>query len=193
ANVTFYDAPTGGNVVIASTPLIDGTIYYASISNPANGCESSVRLAVTVNLEDAQTPTTTDTTQDFCAADLPTVGDIQVDQTGVTFYDAATGGTAYASTDSLIDGATYYASLTDSASGCESSVRLAITVNINNAATPTTLDDTPLFCAVDSPTVGDIQMNETGITFYDAATGGTAYANTDPLVDGTVYYASLTD
>src|SRR5690606_21145170 len=181
ANVTFYDAATGGTAYSNSDLLVNGNVYYASLTDPTTGCESSVRLAVTVNLEDAQTPTTTDTTQDFCAADLPTVGDIQVDQTGVTFYDAATGGTAYASTDSLVDGATYYASLTDSASGCESSVRLAITVNINNAATPTTLDDTPLFCAVDSPTVGDIQMNETSITFYDAATGGTAYANTDPL------------
>jgi gliding motility-associated-like protein len=47
----------------------------------------------------------------------------------VTWYDAPTGGTAYSSTDLLVQGTTYYAALT-AASGCEGSVRLEVLVDL---------------------------------------------------------------
>ncbi len=193
SGVTWYDAATGGAVVAETTMLTDGSTYYASLTDAASGCESSVRLAITINIDDAATPTTTDTTQDFCAVDMPTVADIQVNESGVTWYDAANGGTVVADNTPLTDDSTYYASLTDAASGCESSVRLAVTVNIDDAATPTTTDATQDFCAVDMPTVADIQVNETGVIWYDAATGGTVVTETTMLTDGSIYYASLTD
>src|SRR5690606_5219371 len=37
---------------------------------------------------------------------------------------------------------------------------------------PTTNDDTQEFCAVDQPTVDDIQVNEANVIWYDAPTGG---------------------
>ncbi|WP_129751695.1 gliding motility-associated C-terminal domain-containing protein [Flavobacterium beibuense] len=190
--VAWYDAATGGNLIANTAALTNGTVYYASLIDAINGCESSVRLAVTVNVNDAATPTTTDTTQDFCQVDIPTVADIQVNETGVVWYDAATGGNTVANTTALADG-TYYASLTDAVSGCESSVRLAVTVNVDDAATPTTNDTTQNFCVVDAPTVNDIQVNETGVVWYDAPTGGTVVANTTALVNGITYYGSLTD
>ena len=189
AGVIWYDAPTGGNVVAPTTALADGT-YYASLTDAVTGCESSVRLAVTININDTPTPTTTDTTQDFCLADLPTVADIQVNETGVIWYDAPTGGNVIAPTTALANG-TYYASLTDAVTGCESSVRLAITVTVSDAPTPTTNDTTQEFCLVDSPTVADIQVNETGVIWYDAPTGGNVIAPTTALADAT-YYAGLT-
>lgn len=190
--VIWYDAATGGNVVDGTTALVDGATYYASLTDAVNGCESSVRLAVTISVDDAPTPTTTDATQDFCLIDSPTVADIQVNEAGVIWYDAATGGNVVANTTSLVDGSIYYASLTDAVTGCESSVRLAVTISVDDAPTPTTNDTTQDFCLVDSPTVADIQVNETGVIWYTAATGGSVVTNDTALADDTVYYASLT-
>ncbi|UAB80948.1 gliding motility-associated C-terminal domain-containing protein [Marixanthomonas sp. SCSIO 43207] len=192
-NVTWYDQPTGGTPYNSTDPLSDNTTYYASLTDANSGCESSVRLAVLVNVGDAPTPTTNNTEQDFCVIDNPTVADIQVNETNVTWYDQPTEGTPYNSTDPLSDNTTYYASLTDATSGCESSVRLAVLVNVGDAPTPTTDNTEQDFCVVDNPTVADIQVNETNVTWYDQPTEGTPYNSTDPLSDNTTYYASLTD
>jgi hypothetical protein len=45
--VQWYGAPGGGTPLPTSTPLVDGSTYYAS--QTVSGCESLTRLAVTVN------------------------------------------------------------------------------------------------------------------------------------------------
>ncbi|MDV6167856.1 gliding motility-associated C-terminal domain-containing protein [Flavobacterium sp. DG1-102-2] len=189
--IVWYDAPTGGTLIPSATPLVNNTIYYASVTN-TNGCPSAVRLAVTVTVQDGATPTTGDTTQDFCSINNPTVANIQVNEPGVVWYTTPTGGTAVAATDALVSGVTYYGSLT-TPGGCQSSVRLAVTVTVSNGITPTTTDTTQDFCAVNNPTVASIQVNETGVVYYTSATGGTVIASNTALVSGTTYYASYTD
>ncbi|HLP65102.1 gliding motility-associated C-terminal domain-containing protein [Flavobacterium sp.] len=190
-NVIWYNAPTGGTAYSSTEALINGTIYYGSIVD-GSGCESSVRLEVTVNINSGTTPTTTSTTQTFCQVSNPTVANIQVNEPNVTWYNAPTGGTAYASTEALINGTIYYGSIVDG-SGCESSVRLEVTVNINSGTTPTTTSTTQSFCQVLNPTVANIQVNEPNVIWYNAPTGGTAYASNDALIDGTIYYGSIVD
>jgi len=187
--VVWYDAPIGGTAYDPTDALVDGQTYYAGLIS-LEGCESSERLEVTVTIDDAPTPTTDSNEQTFCLVDEPTVAAIQVNETGVVWYDAPTGGTAYDPTDLLVDGQTYYAGLI-SAEGCESSERLEVTVTIDDAPIPTTDSNEQTFCLVDEPTVADIQVNETGVVWYDAPTGGTAYDSTDVLVDGQTYYAGL--
>lgn len=46
-NVQWYDLEAGGSVLPSSTPLVNGTVYYAS--QWLNGCESETRLAVTAS------------------------------------------------------------------------------------------------------------------------------------------------
>lgn len=191
--VVWYSAPTGGSVLPAGTPLLNGITYYASLTDPASGCESSVRLAVTVNINDAATPTTNDVTQDFCAADNPTVANISVNEVGVTWYDAAMGGNVIASTTLLQDGMMYYGSLTHPTTGCESAIRLAIQVNVDDVATPTTTQTSQEFCASDNASVSDIQVNESNVVWYVQASGGTILPSNTPLQNGTTYYASLTN
>ena len=193
AGVVWYTAATGGTIVLNTTALVNGTTYYGSLTDAGTGCISAVRLAVTITVGNAPTPTTNDTTQDFCLVTAPTVGSIQVNQTGVVWYTVATGGTIVANTTPLVSGTTYYGSLTDAVSGCISALRLAVTVTVGNAPTPTTLDATQDFCSVTNPTVASIQVNEPGVVWYTAATGGTVVANTAALVNGTTYYGSLTD
>jgi gliding motility-associated-like protein/uncharacterized repeat protein (TIGR01451 family) len=183
--VIWYDAPTGGTPYLPADLLIDGATYYGTII-ATGGCESSTRLAVTVSLTEAQTPTTNETNQNFCLVDNPTIGDIVVNEPGVIWYDAPTGGTAFNNAVALEDGMTYYGTLI-TAEGCESTTRLAVTVAIHDADTPTTSDTTQDFCVVDNPVVGDIEVNEADVIWYNAPTGGTAYAATDALENGTYY------
>lgn len=191
AGVVWYNAATGGAVVANNIPLVDGTTYYGSLIDAVTSCISSVRLAVTVNVDDAETPTTTDNTQAFCVIDTPTIADIQVNESGVVWYTAATGGSIVAPATALVNATTYYGSLTDAASGCISATRLAVTVSITDAGTPTTNDASQDFCLVDSPIVGDIQVNEGGIVWYSAATGGSVLPDSTALTDGTTYYAAI--
>lgn len=182
--VKWYTSVTGGTALTPNTALVNGNKYYAvSVSN---GCESSVRLEVTVIVNNPATPTTTKTTQEFCTVDNPTVADIDVNQNGVIWYTAATGGTVVSSTTALVDGATYYGTLVD-ASGCESAIRLAVKVLVSNVSTPTTDNSSQTFCKVDRPTVGSINVNESGVKWYATATGGTVLNANTPLVTGTYY------
>ena len=186
-SIQWYDASSGGSLVAGVTALVNGTTYYAS--QTVGGCESTTRLAVTVTLTDPVAPTG-DAAQSFCAIDNPTVADLVATGTSITWYDAASNGSAYLTTDGLVDGNTYYASQTTV--GCESSTRLAVTVSLTDPAAPTG-DAAQDFCAIDGSTVADlVTTSGAGIQWYDAATNGSVYLTTDILVEGNTYYASQT-
>ncbi|MCI2229005.1 gliding motility-associated C-terminal domain-containing protein [Polaribacter sp. MSW13] len=186
--IIWYDQATGGTAYASTDALTDATKYYAANLN--GGCESSTRLEVTVTVTNPTTPTTLNANQTFCAVDTPTIANLDATATGtIVWYNQATGGTAYASTDALTDATKYYAANSDGT--CESSSRLEVTATVQNPATPTTVDASQSFCAIDSPTVANLNATASGtIIWYDAATGGNAYASTDALTDATKYYAA---
>lgn len=111
----------------ATDILVSGT-YYATQISPA-GCESAA-TSTEVVINDAPTPTLAQGGNEFCMIDEPTIADITLNESNVTWYDAASGGNVLNPENRLQDGTTYYASLTDTASGCESSQRLAVTADI---------------------------------------------------------------
>jgi len=191
SNMVWYDAATGGTA-FASTDLLTGRIYYGAIKDPVTGCESLVRLAVTVNVNDPGTPTlVTAGTQNFCTANAPTFASIQFNELNIVWYTAATGGTAIALTAALTSG-TYYAAIKDLTTNCESATRLPVDVIVTDPATPTTTESTQNFCLSAASTVANIQVNESNVVWYDAATGGTAFASTD-LLTGRIYYGAIKD
>ncbi|WP_173964193.1 Ig-like domain-containing protein, partial [Flavobacterium collinsii] len=187
SGVTWYDAATAGNVVPSTAILTNGTVYYGSLK--VGTCESPTRLAVTVTLSDPQTPTTNQTTQEFCKVDNKKVSDLVTTESGVTWYDAATAGNVVPSTQALTDGTIYYGSL--KAGTCESPTRLAVTVTLSDPQTPTTNQTTQEFCRIDNKKVSDLATTESGVTWYDAATAGNIVPSTTTLTNGTVYYGSL--
>ncbi|KIA93111.1 hypothetical protein OA88_22330, partial [Flavobacterium sp. JRM] len=188
--VVWYSTATGGVALAPTTALANGT-YYGAILDPVANCESSVRLLVTVTVTDPATPTTTDATQDFCFANAPTVASLQVNEANVVWYTTATSGIALTRTTVLANG-TYYGVIHDPTTNCESSVRLLVTVTVTDPATPTTNNATQSFCLTNAPTVASLQVNETGVVWYNVATGGTPLAPGTLLVAGT-YYGALKD
>ncbi|MEL1254710.1 hypothetical protein AAEO57_13040, partial [Flavobacterium sp. DGU38] len=189
SNVVWYNSLTSTTAIATTTALANG-MYYGAILDPLTGCESSVRLQVTVNVNDPGTPTTTDATQDFCLISAPTVANIQVDQANVVWYNSLTSTTAIAPTTALANG-TYFGAILDPATNCESAVRLQVGVIINDPGTPTTTDTTQDFCLVNAPTVANIQVNEANVVWYNSLTSTTAIAPTTALANGTYFGAIL--
>ena len=137
SNLTFYSDEELSTMVMADEALSTGT-YYVTQRVEEGGCESNA-TAFTVNVNDTDTPTISSTTQEFCEFDDATIADLTdlIEETGtITWYDSADGDNALSSGTSLQDGVSYYATLFNVDSGCESSVRLQVTVSIN--------DDCPL-------------------------------------------------
>ncbi|MBF4464030.1 gliding motility-associated C-terminal domain-containing protein [Flavobacterium sp. LC2016-12] len=190
ANIVWYTALTGGTVIPSTNTLTSGT-YFAVIKDPTTGCESAARLSVTISVTDPGTPTTTALTQAFCSENNPTVADIQVNESNVVWYTALTGGTAIASTTALVNG-DYYAAIKDATTGCESSIRLKVTVTVGSSNTPTTDNVAQSFCINSAPTFANIQVNESNVVWFSSAIGGTPIPATTPLTSG-IYFGEITD
>jgi len=182
--VKWYDAPVGGNLLGSGTSITNGSTYYAVSS--VTGCESDVRLAVNVIVNDPGAPTGL-AAQTFCAIDNKLVSDIAVTGTSIVWYDAPNFGNVVNPTDTLMDGITYYAS--QNPSGCESASRLAVAVTVSDPSAPTgTANQT--FCTINNPSLNDVKLNEPILKWYSLAVGGVLLPNNTPLVPGTTYFAA---
>jgi len=87
---------------------------------------------------------------------------------------------------------TFYAAVMDTATGCSNAPgnMASITITINDTPVPTTSDTLQSFCLNSSPTVADLSVSGTTINWYDS--NGTQLQSTDPLMDGSTYFASQT-
>ena len=180
--IVWYDAPTGGTQYNPSTPLFDGTTYYADDIS-SNNCSVS-RLAVLVSIV-GDVPTNVDVYVGKCASQNPTIADLNATGTNIEWFDAQTGGNLLTSTTPLADGQTYWVQQTES--GC-TSVRLPTTVSLIDPTTPT-VEPIQSFCYPPNPTVGDLQATGTNIVWYDTETSTTPLNISEPLVNGEDYWA----
>jgi gliding motility-associated-like protein/uncharacterized repeat protein (TIGR01451 family) len=133
-----------------------------------------------------------DENQSFCTVDIPKISDLKANVTGtLIWYNQANGRNAFALTDTLLDGFTYYASNFNGS--CESNPRLAVFVTLRDASTPVG-SSLQSFCKVKKATIADLEVSSSGtVTWYDQATGGNTYTNEDYLLQGQQYYASNFD
>ncbi|MFD0837166.1 gliding motility-associated C-terminal domain-containing protein [Mariniflexile aquimaris] len=106
--------------------LASGTYNFTYDVDAIGSCDD-VLVTVTIVINDTAAPTAP-ATQEFC--DSATIANLSATGTTIQWYDNATGGTALLGTTALIDGEDYFASQTDAATGCESSVRTSVTATI---------------------------------------------------------------
>ncbi len=124
----------------------------------------------------------------FCSSDLPTIADLAI--TGgatIVWYNSSILGSAYVSTDPLINGTSYWAA--DETAGCDTSIRFEVIVTINDTIAPSGLA-TQEYCISDNatPTVADLIATGNNIQWYDAL--GNLLSSGDLLIGGDVYSAS---
>lgn len=122
-NVKWYDALTGGNLLVDTTLLQDGVTYYAS--QTLTVCESS-RAGVTIQIQNTPGPSGTD--QQFCAIQNSTLADVVVSGTAINWYATNSSTVVLPLSTIVSDATTYYA--TQTVNGCESIVRLPITISL---------------------------------------------------------------
>uniref|UniRef100_UPI00058F6D59 gliding motility-associated C-terminal domain-containing protein n=1 Tax=Psychroserpens damuponensis TaxID=943936 RepID=UPI00058F6D59 len=112
------------------------TVTLTSITMVGSICSADVSaiLPTSFNVLNSLTPELIENGHIFCLQDEPTIEDLSNNITNtepITWYDALTNGNSYDTTDALIDGQTYYASVL-SDDGCESTIRLEVTVLIED-------------------------------------------------------------
>ncbi|MEZ4801692.1 MAG: gliding motility-associated C-terminal domain-containing protein [Gelidibacter sp.] len=106
------------------------TITQFMSDNTQCGADVSTIASAQFDIFDAPTPTLIPGGNTFCTEYNPTIQDLSasiVETETITWYDAPTVGDAYQPDELLVDGNTYYASVT-TGDGCESVIRLEVVV-----------------------------------------------------------------
>ncbi|NMH26635.1 Ig-like domain-containing protein, partial [Flavobacterium silvaticum] len=120
-SIKWYDAPTDGNLLPSTTPLVNGTTYYAS--QTVSGNESTTRLTVTVTLTSSITP------------EFTQVGPICSGASGYSLPTTSTNGITGTWSPALNNTATTTYTFTPTAGQCATTAMMSITVNSNTAPT----------------------------------------------------------
>ncbi|MGB5419309.1 gliding motility-associated C-terminal domain-containing protein [Algibacter sp.] len=131
-----------------------------------DGCDD-VNVTVSIIVNDTPAPTA-DTPQEFC--DTATVANLVATGTTIQWYDADTGGNLLDDTTALVDAQIYYATQTDATTGCESSVRTAVTATIYQTPDAGGPNATPIVACNDSTidlTAGLDGTQDAGGTWYE--------------------------
>jgi hypothetical protein len=127
SSVNWYISPTGGSALETNYNLSDNTTYYAS--QRLNGCESPVRFPIQVTI--VTVPNLNGTAeQNFCIESSPKLKDLIVKGGIPQWFSTINNGNPINEFELLQDKTTYYGTIVDKASGCESPKRLAITPEI---------------------------------------------------------------
>ena len=212
AGITYqwFDSPAKTNKLFEGTTFVTGpitanTIFYVSAIN-ASGCQSdNVALAqVTVQQAPSAPVIANGNTVQSCSGSSVTLN-ISNPQTGFTYswYTAATGGTpvftgAGFTTPVLTVNTVYYAEASNS-TGCASSSRTQVNVDVNALPTPPVVtaqggSGNNTVCQGSTITL-NATSTTAGVTFnwYTQATGGTpvftgATYTTPPVTAPTTYY-----
>ncbi|MEG3658774.1 gliding motility-associated C-terminal domain-containing protein [Arenibacter palladensis] len=133
-------------------------------------------------------PTTKNTYQEFCAYDRPTLSAIQINESNIVWYDKASNGNPLPHNSLLMNNSTYYAAqLLD---GRESEQRLGISVVLLAPSTPTAPNNVQVFPTHQNPTVGDLEVEQTNVVWYNAPLEGTLLDFDTPLQNGQHYFAA---
>ncbi|WP_293293869.1 gliding motility-associated C-terminal domain-containing protein [Allomuricauda sp.] len=198
-SVSFYPTADSQEALPLDTELEDGEDYYISSTDQNNNCVSEERTRVQVSFFTSGVPTTNNSNPVLCASENFTLSDLSISAPNggnVVWYDADLGGTILDPTEILIDGQSYYAA--EQLDGfCESNTRLEITPIIVQPPIPDLISDALLVCALDNPTVAELESLENVIAaeveWFNVAEGGAALSSFELLEDDTVYYAQSYD
>jgi hypothetical protein len=190
--ITWYDAASGGNVVVNPTlSAVGDTTYYAEFSDGT--CSSLTRTDVTLTITGAPTaPTATSSSMTECEESPIQTLDANTglsSTTGVTWYDSSSGGNVVASpTLSAVGTATYYAEFSNGT--CSSLTRTGVTLTIIDSPDNPAADVDQSFCKNTNPELSDINVVGQSIQYYDS--NQNILPSSTLLVDGETYYVTQT-
>ncbi|WP_179376884.1 DUF6923 family protein [Winogradskyella wichelsiae] len=171
-----FTLETNGEVTFQALPSFTGTSIEYTVLDSI-GFNSNLGV-ITISLNDTEGPTGSDT-QEFCEIDNATIADLNASGNNILWYESANAENPLDSDTVLIEGNTYYASQTSSA-GCESTDRLAVSVNFSEEILLTKPEEAN--CVSINGTVYTIEAIFTGTPPFTASgdgQSGTFTSNTD--------------
>lgn len=194
--IQVYTASTGGTALATTTAVMTGSTYYVSETDVATSCEGTIRMPVTIQINDPEIPQLSNSAAEFCLIDNPTVANLNAfiaQGANVVWVDALSNGNQFSETDALVSG-DYYA-IEEDVNTCRSATSTVLTITINDNPAPTLNPNGNELCGIERPTIAELEANltvETGLTvvWYDMLQGGTALGTTDLLIDNSTYYAA---
>jgi Secretion system C-terminal sorting domain/Ig-like domain CHU_C associated len=181
--INWYTASTGGAPLAVTTALTVGNYY---VSQTIGACESA-RVTVAVSYVPLATPTTSDTTQEFCSgANVSDLSATAMAGAQLHWYAVAAGG-ADLPGDMGLASTTYYVSQT--MGNCVSE-RLPIEVTVTAVPGPSTVNETQIFC--EGATLADLDINTTAGTTLNwySMPGNTPQTGATVMTNGTTYAAT---
>ncbi|WP_197077345.1 gliding motility-associated C-terminal domain-containing protein [Lacinutrix sp. Hel_I_90] len=197
------DAAVGfSGTTLDLTQVTAGTYNFTYTVTAVAPCTMDATAVATVTVNDSASATVNNATPQFCASENPTVADLEasVSGTAILWYAEPTTTTPLDTTEALINGEDYYATQTDTATSCESSIRVSVTVTVGNAPTPTLIEADQELCINDAPTIAELTDNiseynatTSNVLWYDAVTNGSVISSSTELTPDTTYYAVLID
>ena len=127
--IKWFKNLTDTNALITSTALTN-TTYYAAQTDLQTGCESKDRLTVNVVLEDPANILPASYKKELCLDDELLIRALRDNNTTMIFYDSENAVIPLSENTPVTNGSTYYASIFDSKTNCESTKRSAVLVSI---------------------------------------------------------------
>ncbi|WP_423818164.1 gliding motility-associated C-terminal domain-containing protein [Salinimicrobium sp. TIG7-5_MAKvit] len=118
---------------VDATQVLTAKTYYVTQTN-TTGCVSDA-TAVTVTLNDVDAPSLVTEPEQLCAGQDLTVGDLEgsvIANGDLVWYTTATGSETVSPSTLLQNGTTLFAAAVDATTGCESSTRTPVQVNLSN-------------------------------------------------------------
>ncbi|MFN3136087.1 MAG: gliding motility-associated C-terminal domain-containing protein [Allomuricauda sp.] len=199
-NITFYDTLEDEIPLPLTTVLVDGEDYFVFSENENDNCSPNERARVSVALVQASTPVSDNLNPILCGSENPMLMDLEVASPNngtILWYDSASGGTPLDPTEQLIDGQSYFAS--ELVVGfCESETRLEFIPTIVNPPLPNLTAVELGLCALDNPTVQELEnllvlIDGVEVAWFLDDIGGEPLMGNELLLDDTIYYAGSTD
>lgn len=124
SNILWYATATSTTPLKSDTNLINGTSYFAS--QTIGGCESKTRFEILISIVNVPN-LSGESIQKFCMENEPTLKNLVVSNNNIKWFNSITNGILLSESSKLENNTTYYATLIDPTSGCESPKRLAVT------------------------------------------------------------------
>ena len=172
--VKWYDLAVAGSELSGATPLVNGSHYFAT--QTSNGCESTTRLDVLVIVISEPATPIGNANQHYCQTANATIKDLLPSGISINWYAGEDTGVVLDASQILENNIHYYA--TQSIGGCESILRLDVTVHISKLELSKVSHVKP-FCGKSNGAITVLASNGIGTITYAWNDGSENPSNTE--------------
>ena len=186
-----YWQDASGSTELGSPDLVasSGTYYIKATTDTDPACSVIKSVSVTINAQ----PNNPESGGDQSVCETNPIQKLTASATGVglTWWNAASGGSEVSPELNAVGSATFYAQATNTA-GCNSPERTAVMLEIKAAASAPSSGGDQSFCQADPLQTLTASATGDGITWWSDASGGSIVSPTLNAVGSATFYAQAT-